>query len=71
MVAAGRRGPHETLGGADMDYEQWLAHGQNNRWIDGFCLMHDFDEYLTQEELHSYHEDGEDPCVPRWVVKPQ
>ena len=46
-----------------MTFEQWLAYGQEKKWIsEGVCAMHD-GLPLTEEEM-AYEEDGGDPCVP-------
>jgi hypothetical protein len=52
-----------------MTQEEWFADGLLRGWLQPICLMHDFDHVLTDEETKSYYEDGEDPCVPRYITK--
>lgn len=49
------------------EYFEWLNTGRENKWITPpFCMTHDGDPYLTEEESNDW-EDGGDPCA--FVVK--
>ena len=54
-----------------MTHEQWLQTGIDNGWITASCLMHKDLELYTEQERHRYLIDGEDPCIPRYIVNPQ
>lgn len=46
---------------------EWLQIGIDKGWVsDGFCMTHDGDNYMTEEEEQDW-ENGGDPCCP--VVK--
>lgn len=45
----------------------WLQYGIDKGWVsNAFCMTHDGDPYMTEEESQEW-EDGGDPCCP--VVK--
>jgi hypothetical protein len=52
-----------------MTFEQWLQHGVDAGYIDPVCLMHNDMDIWNDDELHRFNNLGEDPCIPRWVVK--
>ena len=47
---------------AQMKFEDWAAIGVEQGWISpSFCMTHDGDAYMTNEEEKEW-EDGGDPC---------
>ena len=50
-----------------MTYQQWLQHGIDNGYLTGVCLAHNYEGLWTDEETNRFN-NGEDPCIPRWVV---
>lgn len=49
---------------------EWLQKGIDAGWItEGFCMTHDGDPYMTEEEEAEWEEGG-DPCCPvvKWLV---
>ena len=49
------------------EYLQWRELGVQKGWISPpFCMTHDGDKYMTEEEEKEW-DDGGDPCCP--VVK--
>jgi hypothetical protein len=51
-----------------MTREEWFELGVDSGWLQPACLMHDFGEHLTEEEMFSWLTEGEDPCVPRYIT---
>ena len=48
----------------------WLQVGVDKGWItEGFCMTHDCDNFMTEEEEADWEEGG-DPCCPvvKWLV---
>jgi hypothetical protein len=49
---------------------EWLYVGIEKGWItEGFCMTHDGDPYMTEEEEKEWEEGG-DPCCPvvKWLM---
>ena len=47
----------------DLDFQTWMAYGQEKGWIaEGNCQTHDVTP-MTDEEEQEW-EDGGDPCIP-------
>lgn len=46
----------------------WIAHGVENGWLAPVCLMHNFYDVMTDEELRRVEIDGDDPCIARFVT---
>jgi len=45
------------------EYFEWLNTGFTNKWITPpFCMTHDGDPYLTEQESNDWEEGG-DPCA--------
>jgi len=45
------------------EYFEWLQLGIQNKWITPpFCMTHDGDPYLTEQESNDWEEGG-DPCA--------
>jgi hypothetical protein len=50
-----------------MEMGEWYQIGIDNGWItEQFCMTHDGDPYMTEEEQQEW-EDGGDPCC--FVIK--
>jgi hypothetical protein len=46
-----------------MDMSEWYQMGIDNGWVtEQFCMTHDGDPYMTEEEQQEW-EDGGDPCA--------
>lgn len=45
-----------------MTFEEWLALGQENKWVEGFCYTHDTPP--MDEDERAQDEEGGDPCIP-------
>ena len=46
-----------------MEIGEWLQIGIDNGWVtEPFCMTHDGDPYMTEEEQEEW-EDGGDPCA--------
>ena len=54
----------ELVESNDIDeYFEWLQLGIQNKWITPpFCMTHDGDPYLTEQESNDWEEGG-DPCA--------
>lgn len=53
---------------ADKGILEWMQIGIDNGWISpGFCMTHDGDPYMTEEEEEEWENDG-DPCCPVFKI---
>ena len=50
-----------------MTFAEWLTLGIEQNWIEGTCLMHRDMELWNDKERELFNE-GDDPCIPRYVV---
>ena len=52
----------------DSSFYEWVQQGVKNAWIsEGFCMTHDGDPYMTEEESQEWEEGG-DPCCPVFKI---
>lgn len=46
-----------------INFDEWLQLGVDNEWVSSpFCMTHDGDPYMTEEEEKEWEEGGDPRC---------